>query len=182
MEEEDKVTFIDDFEPVPPDVLNAHSAPQPPVVQDEMLEDEEEDAEIRDTDIVFDCPHCGKSLVIDNQGAGLIITCTQCHKPVQVPIPEGMQISDLDQGPENLRGQLSTLRAALEKSERSQRELEMKVAALEEKRVGMERARAGQLHRLAEIRGACEHIQRVLNESSSILNRIFDMIQAEIRQ
>lgn len=183
MDEEDNVTFIDDFEPVPPDVLNARSASQPPVAAPEGAgEDDEEDAEIRDTDIVFDCPHCGKSLVIDYQGAGLIITCTQCHKPVQVPIPEGMQISDLDQGPENLQAQLSTLRAALEKSERGQRELEMKVAALEEKRVSMERARAGQIHRLAEIRGACEHVQRVLNESSSILNRIFDMIQAEIRQ
>lgn len=181
MEEEDKVVLIDDFEPVPPDVANAHSMPQP-MPEQEAVDDEEEDAEIRDTDIVFDCPHCGKSLVIDYQGAGLIITCTQCHKPVQVPIPEGMQISDLDQVPENLQAQLSTLRAALEKSERGQRELEMKVAAMEEKRVAMERARAGQLHRLAEIRGACEHIQRVLNESSSILNRIFDMIQAEIRQ
>ena len=28
-------------------------------------------AEIRDTDIQFDCPQCGKSLVIDYRGAGL---------------------------------------------------------------------------------------------------------------
>ena len=28
-----------------------------------------EEAEIRDTDIVFDCPHCGKNLVIDYRGA-----------------------------------------------------------------------------------------------------------------
>ena len=28
-----------------------------------------DEAEIRDTDIVFDCPHCGKNLVIDYRGA-----------------------------------------------------------------------------------------------------------------
>ena len=35
-----------------------------------------EEAEIRDTDIVFDCPHCGKNLVIDYRGAGLQINCS----------------------------------------------------------------------------------------------------------
>ena len=29
-----------------------------------------DDADIRDTDNVFDCPHCGKNLVIDYRGAG----------------------------------------------------------------------------------------------------------------
>lgn len=29
--------------------------------------------EIRDTDIVFDCPHCGHNLAIDYRGAGLQI-------------------------------------------------------------------------------------------------------------
>ena len=37
-----------------------------------------DDAEIRDTDIVFDCPHCGKNLVIDYRGAGLQINCSEC--------------------------------------------------------------------------------------------------------
>ena len=41
-----------------------------------------EEAEIRDTDIVFDCPHCGKSLVIDYRGAGLQINCCQCGEEV----------------------------------------------------------------------------------------------------
>lgn len=143
---------------------------------------EEEETEIRDTDIVFDCPHCGHNLVIDYQGAGMIITCVECHNPVQVPIPEGMQLSDFDQRPEDLRKQISTLRTALQAAEARQVELEGQIASLRESRAVMQKQRAGQMHRLAEIRGACEHIQRVLTESSSILNRIFDMIQAEIHQ
>ena len=38
--------------------------------------------EIPETDIVFECPHCGKSLSIDPRGAGLVIRCTQCQQPV----------------------------------------------------------------------------------------------------
>lgn len=146
-----------------------------------MGDAENDTAEIRDTDIVFDCPHCGHGLVIDYRGAGLIVTCTNCHKPVQVPIPAGMDISDLDQEPENLQKRVSTLRAALEKSEAHEHELEQEVEKLTAAKDNFERQKKGQIHRLAEIRGACEHVQRVLNESSSILDRIFDMIQTEIR-
>jgi len=37
------------------------------------------------TDIIFDCPHCGKSLSIDRKGAGLAILCTTCHQRITVP-------------------------------------------------------------------------------------------------
>lgn len=152
-----------------------------PVLPHETGDAENDTAEIRETDIVFDCPHCGHGLVIDYRGAGLIVTCTNCHKPVQVPIPAGMDISDLDQEPENLQRRISTLRAALEKAETHEHELEQKVLDLAETKGKLERLHKGQLHRLAEIRGACEHVQRVLKESSAILDRIFDMIQSEIR-
>lgn len=36
-------------------------------------------------DIVFDCPHCNKSLAIDPRGAGLVIACPDCEQQVQVP-------------------------------------------------------------------------------------------------
>ena len=52
--------------------------------------------EIRDTDIVFDCPHCGHNLAIDYRGAGLQIECVNCGESVLVPIPDGMKIDDLD--------------------------------------------------------------------------------------
>ena len=57
------------------------------VVRNDVDEDE-----IRDTDIVFDCPHCGKNLVIDYRGAGLQINCSECGETVLVPIPDGMEL------------------------------------------------------------------------------------------
>jgi DNA-directed RNA polymerase subunit RPC12/RpoP len=39
-------------------------------------------------DILFECPQCGKSLGIDERGAGLIVTCPDCGTKMQVPVPE----------------------------------------------------------------------------------------------
>ena len=65
--------------------------------KDEVLETQRADgAEIRDTDIVFDCPHCSKTLVIDYRGAGLQISCAECGRDVLVPIPDGMELTDED--------------------------------------------------------------------------------------
>jgi uncharacterized Zn finger protein (UPF0148 family) len=36
-------------------------------------------------DILFECPACGKSLVVDEQGEGMIVDCPQCHINVIVP-------------------------------------------------------------------------------------------------
>jgi predicted RNA-binding Zn-ribbon protein involved in translation (DUF1610 family) len=44
--------------------------------------------EIREGDILFDCPHCGKSMAIESAGAGLMVPCASCGKQVQVPIPD----------------------------------------------------------------------------------------------
>jgi len=41
--------------------------------------------QVPDTDIVFECPHCGKSHAIDQRGAGLVIPCTDCRQPITVP-------------------------------------------------------------------------------------------------
>ncbi len=141
---------------------------------------DDQGGEIRETDIVFDCPHCGHGLVIDYRGAGLVITCVQCGKPVQVPIPEGMQLSDLDQDPENLRKQLGNLRAALRASEDRERDLVEEVADLRQRCEELDRENLQRLHRLAEIRAACEHAQRVVTEAGNILGRMFDMIQSEV--
>ena len=82
--------------------------------------DEEEveiETEIRDTDIVFDCPHCGHNLAIDYRGAGLQINCTNCGEAVLVPIPNGMDISDLDLEPGEILKQLFATRRLLQKAE-----------------------------------------------------------------
>ena len=92
-----------------------------------------DDAEIRDTDIVFDCPHCGKNLVIDYRGAGLQINCSECGEPALVPIPDGMDIADLDLDPGEILKQLFATRRNYQRSE-------LKVQALRARLVQMQEA------------------------------------------
>ncbi|MCK5850579.1 MAG: hypothetical protein KAH23_06650 [Kiritimatiellae bacterium] len=93
-----------------------------------MAETTENSNEIKDTDIVFDCPHCGKSLAIDYRGAGLFIPCTDCGKTVTVPIPEGMELADIDLSEEEQEIKILHLRKSLIVAEHRivQLELELK--------------------------------------------------------
>jgi len=49
-------------------------------------------------DLVFDCPACRKSLVVDKVAAGQILPCPLCKKPIQVP--QTSRVVMLDQAPE----------------------------------------------------------------------------------
>ena len=42
-------------------------------------------AAITSRDIIFECPACGKSLVVDEAAQGLIVDCPQCRMNVVVP-------------------------------------------------------------------------------------------------
>ena len=91
-----------------------------------------DDTEIRDTDIVFDCPHCGKNLVIDYRGAGLQINCSECGEPVLVPIPEGMDLHDLDLDPGEILKQLFATRRNFQKAELKVQELKARLVQMQE--------------------------------------------------
>ena len=51
----------------------------------EQAKAKDEDAMVTTTDILFECPSCGKSLVVDEAGEGMIIDCPQCRTNVIVP-------------------------------------------------------------------------------------------------
>ena len=91
-----------------------------------------DESEIRDTDIVFDCPHCGKSLVIDYRGAGLQIECSGCGESVLVPIPEGMELHDLDLDPSEILKQLFATRRNYQKAELEIQNLKSRLVQLQE--------------------------------------------------
>ena len=91
-----------------------------------------DEAEIRDTDIVFDCPHCGKNLVIDYRGAGLQINCSECGEPVLVPIPDGMELNDLDLDPGEILKQLFATRRNYQKAEMKIQSLKQRLVQLQE--------------------------------------------------
>jgi DNA-directed RNA polymerase subunit RPC12/RpoP len=46
---------------------------------------EAEGTTVATTDILFECPSCGKSLVVDEAAEGIIIDCPQCRTNVIVP-------------------------------------------------------------------------------------------------
>lgn len=124
-----------------------------------MTEDPIDSSEIRETDIVFDCPHCSKSLAIDYRGAGLLIPCSDCGRHVQVPIPEGMEISDIDSTEEEQEARILNLRRALAAAERQIADLEDELQDVSERREALERARTEQSFRL----GAAHEKMGVLN-------------------
>lgn len=87
--------------------------------------------EIPESDIQFDCPHCGKHLSIDPRGAGLVIVCPDCEKHVSVPIPEGLDIEDLDATPEELSFRLRTSKTTITKLQQQILALQQQVEELQ---------------------------------------------------
>lgn len=144
-----------------------------------MLDTDDQGQKIMPTDIVFDCPHCDHELVIDYRGAGLTVNCTECDKPVQVPIPDGMEVSDLDETPAQLFAQLLQARCTLSKAERRIAELEGVVASLMDRRSAMEKSRVATLHRCAELTSLCQTLQRNQTDMSAVLGRMLMTLAEE---
>ena len=145
---------------------------------DQNVADSEGD-EIRLTDIVFDCPNCGHSLAIDFRGAGLQIACVKCGSPVQVPIPDGMKIDDLDLSTGEMLSQLFQTRRMLQKSEQRLTELEESLNSVKMRRTELERARMTTMHRCAELVNMCQSGLKLQNEMSALLNRMIALIAEE---
>ena len=101
-------------------------------IEAEVREADAEEVEIRDTDIVFDCPYCGKNLAIDYRGAGLQISCSECGKEVLVPIPDGMQLNDLDLDQGEILKQLFATRSIYQTSEQIIQSLKAKLVQMQE--------------------------------------------------
>ena len=94
------------------------------------MDEETQDVEIMPTDIVFECPHCGHTLVVDYRAAGLQVPCPSCGAIIQAPIPEGMHLEDLDSDPGELLSQLLQTRRMLVKAEAVAQQMGEKVAEM----------------------------------------------------
>jgi len=106
---------------------------------------------IKGTDIIFDCPHCGKSLAIDYRGAGLSIKCSDCGNDVQVPIPDGMEIEDIDSSKEEQEVRIVHLRKTVAIAQDRIHALETEVEELTARRESLERGRAEQMYRMGQV-------------------------------
>ena len=138
--------------------------------------------EIKETDIVFDCPHCGKSLAIDYRGAGLTIPCTDCGKKCVVPIPEGMQIDDIDSSAEEQEMRILNLRRSLATAEVRLSEMEAEIEELRTRRKTLEAVRAHNIKRFGFIMEKTEAIRNALKEISTAMARITESLEQETKR
>jgi transcription elongation factor Elf1 len=144
-----------------------------------MVDSPDTSNEIKDTDIVFDCPYCGKSLAIDYRGAGLTIPCTDCNRNVQVPIPEGMELTDIDSTAEEQEIRILNLRRTLAAADFRIEQLETEVADLNARLQSQERERAENLFQNTAILENAEVIDKALDDMRRALQAITDAAREE---
>jgi len=132
----------------------------------------DESSEIKETDIVFDCPHCGKSLAIDYRGAGLTIPCTDCGKTCEVPIPEGMEITDIDSSDEEQEMRILNLRRSLSAAEHRIDQLETEIEELHARREVLEREHAEHTAQQGVSEDAIHALREALADAVAALSRL----------
>ncbi|MBM4149899.1 MAG: hypothetical protein FJ224_12785 [Lentisphaerae bacterium] len=133
------------------------------------MEETHDSSEIRDTDIVFDCPYCGKSLAIDCRGAGLTIQCTDCGRQVQVPIPANMEITDLDVSDSDLEALVMNLRHALADAENRIADMSGRIDALEQRREFLEESQLSHMNRFGMVLESAARIREAVSEIEKAL-------------
>jgi len=144
-----------------------------------MIKSADDNSEIKETDIIFDCPNCGKSLAIDYRGAGLTIKCSDCGSDVQVPIPEGMEIEDLDSPAEDQEIRIIQLRRSLTNAQERIAILENALEDLMQRRDALERDRSRQTLRNGEILEKLGRIEESMKEAFKSLEAASEMCQPE---
>ena len=139
--------------------------------------EQEESTEIKDTDIVFECPHCTKSLAIDYRGAGLTILCSDCGQSVQVPIPDGMEVSDLDNTGAEQEGIIIQLRRALMDAHAKLEEMQSENRDLGQRRDLLHKLHARDIERLEKIEVELESIRRCIDQIQASVGLISTTIR-----
>lgn len=134
-------------------------------------------SEIKETDIVFDCVYCGKSLAIDYRGAGLNIPCSDCGKMVEVPIPEGMDIGDIDKSDQEMEIVVLNLRKSLSAAELRISELEEDLHEVESRRDGLEKQRADVVFKFGAIAEQVSLMQKSMDDIADSLRRIGESVK-----
>ncbi|NQU40292.1 MAG: hypothetical protein HQ523_10105 [Lentisphaerae bacterium] len=140
---------------------------------DEIIDESDE---VQATDIVFDCPYCGKSLCIDYHGAGLNIECSDCGEEVVVPIPTGMELDDFDNSPEDQEIRIINLRNSLAQSEARVQSLRVQVETLTARCAALDEANETVSENATEIRERIAIIQRAQADIYRAVDGVSELI------
>ena len=141
---------------------------------------DEAETEIRETDIVFDCPHCGHNLAIDYRGAGLQISCVNCGENVLVPIPDGMKIDDLDLEPGEILKQLFAARRNLQKAEFRVAELEQELGKMTIRRDTLQAMLEFSKVQIGEMKNFCRKQGDLQAKTAAMLDRMARDLEADM--
>ncbi len=137
--------------------------------------------DIREGDILFDCPHCGKNMAIEAAGAGLMVRCANCGQPIQVPIPNhhtpeapvATAPADVPVDDGSPQAVIRQLDAALAMANQQIDRLLAEKEALQERRAFLEQMRIANVTRF-------EHIALELGAVQDALDRALVLL-AEVR-
>ena len=135
-------------------------------------------SDIREGDILFDCPFCGKNMAIEAAGAGLMVPCASCGKTVQVPIPDaGTPEAPVVPAPavlpdEDPQSTIRQLDAALTMANQQVDRLLAEKEALQERRAFLEQMRITSAARLGQIATELETVQDALDRVLVLLAEV----------
>ncbi len=127
-------------------------------------------------DIFFECPSCGKSLGIDERGAGLVVTCTDCGAKMKVPVPDFSLRNTPEPGTmtmanyteaEELTGDLAQAGNAIDR-------LKLEIEDMAQRKQHLEHMRLDHLDRF-------ERIHEELTVIQSAIDRAVDALQGVTR-
>ena len=136
--------------------------------------------EIREGDILFDCPFCGKNMAIEAAGAGLMVPCASCGRPVQVPIPDaGTPAAPVAAAPrpaaaeaEDPQAVIRQLDAALALANQQVDQLMAEKEALQERRSFLEQLRVANGTRFEQIARELATVQDGLDRVLALLAEV----------
>lgn len=135
-----------------------------------------DNAEILDTDIVFICPHCTKSLVIDQSAAGMLVNCTDCGEEIEVPggTTEEEDYHEQAETPESIPTVLDSavedLATALAASQQKVQELVAEKQEINKRRMHLEDERMANINRF-------KLIAREMNTITAAMGRIMNALR-----
>ena len=134
----------------------------------EIAESVTGEAGIRETDVVFACPYCEKSMVIDQQASGLMVTCPDCKEEVIVPRVSQIQP---DHGGIQLTPdqRIESLTHALQASHEDIRRLSTHLQEVSKRRKVLEQLRTGNIRRMEQVAAELTVIQTSIDRLASIL-------------
>ena len=132
--------------------------------------------DVREGDILFDCPFCGHNMAIESAGAGLMVPCASCGKPVQVPIPDSstpeapvVDAPAAVAGEEDPGETIRQLDAALAMANQQVDRLMAEKESLQERRAFLEQMRIAQSARLEQVAAELSAVQDALDRAVTLL-------------